>query len=252
LGKRIIISTVLLMLIFAAGANAADVDSLLSEAGQQFENKDYDSALAIYTGIIDLGYESAALHFNIGNCYFKKGELGYAILYYLRAKRLNPNDDDINANLEFARQFMPTRMEGLEINPVSQFFGMLTSPFTLEKLAWISSILFIILLLLVCGMIYFQINGLGAKLIVYMMLALFIVSAGLTTWKYRNEYMTKKGVIVADEARVYSAPSADGDLEFVGGFGVTFEVGRSVNDYYLVIFENKRKGWIKKELVEII
>jgi len=240
------------MLIVSGVSYATEPDSLFQQANQHFEDKEYDKALEIYTGLTESGYESASLYFNIGNCYFKQGELGYAILYYLRAKRLDPNDDDINANLDFARQFMPTRLEGIEFNPVTQFFGTITGPFTLDLLAWLSSIFFVILVLFLSALVYFQLGGLPSKLLVYLLLALFLVSAGMTTYKYRNEYMTGKGVIVADEARIYSAPAADSDLEFVGAFGLTFEVGREIDNYYLVMFENKRKGWIKKELVEII
>ena len=104
-----------------AVAVESDVDSLFSSASNHFEQKEYDLALEEYVAVADMGYESAALYFNIGNCYFKQGQLGYAILYYLRAKKLNPNDDDINANLAFARQFMPTRLEGVKVNPVTEF-----------------------------------------------------------------------------------------------------------------------------------
>jgi len=244
--------SVVLIIVAAVASPASDLDSLIQQANQHFEDKDYDKALELYTDLSHRGYESASLFFNIGNCYFKKGELGYAVLFYLRAKRLDPNDDDINANLDFARQFMPTQMEGVEINPVTQFFGMLTAPFTLDILAWLSSIMFIILILFLSAFIYFQLNGLGTKLIIYFLLGLFVISAGLTTYKYRHEYMTRRGVIVTDEAKVFSAPTADGDLEFVGAFGLTFDIGREADDYYLVIFDNKRKGWIKKEFVEII
>ncbi|UCD94618.1 MAG: tetratricopeptide repeat protein [Candidatus Zixiibacteriota bacterium] len=234
------------------GASALGVDSLFASANNHFEQKEYDLALDEYVEVAGMGYESAALHFNIGNCHFKQGQLGYAILYYLRAKRLNPNDDDINANLAFARQFMPTRLEGVKVNPVTEFMKMVVSPFTLEKIAWISSVLFVVFFLFLSAMIYFRLQGFGSKLLVYVLLILMLVGLGMTTYKYRIEYLTKTGVIVSEEARVFSAPSVDSDVEFVGAFGLTFEVGKKVDDYYLVIFENKRKGWIRKDDIEII
>jgi len=192
------------------------------------------------------------LYYNIGNCYFRQGELGYAILYYLRAKRLNPNDDDINSNLAFARQFMPTRMEGVKINPITSFFDMVVAPFTMNMMSWMGSILFILFLLFLSLMIYFQFRGLFVKITAYCLLILVIVTLSLAGYKFRSEYMTQKGVLVTTEAEIYSAPSENSDLEFTGGFGLTFEIKKSTGDYYLVIFENKRKGWIKKENVEII
>jgi hypothetical protein len=64
--------------------------------------------------------------------------------------------------------------------------------------------------------------------------------------------MTRAGVVVADEANVYNAPNINGELEFVGSFGLQVEVERVSDDFYLVIFENKRKGWVKKADIGLI
>lgn len=246
------ITAFLICLMMAANVYGRDADSLFSHANHNYENQDYSQALDGYLNLINQGYSSAPLYFNIGNCYFKEGKLGYAILYYLRAKRLNPNDDDINANLAFARQFMPTILEGVEVNPVTEFFDLVIAPFTLEIIAWISSVLFISFMLFLSVVIHMQFRGLYIKLTAYILFLLVIVSSGITTYKYRTEYLTKRGVIVSDEARVFSAPAEDSDLEFIGAFGLTFEIEKTTNEYYFITFENKRRGWIKKNNAEII
>lgn len=250
--KSPVLLLVAAVLILNSPGYTLDVDSLFLQANKHFEDKDYSLALNDYLGLEETGYVSASLYFNIGNCYFKEGKLGYAVLYYLRARRLSPNDEDINANLAFARQFMPTRLEGVEVNPITAFLGTVVAPFTLEALAWMASILFVIFMLFLSAVIYLQFRGLFFKITAYSLLALLIVSAGMTTYKYRTEYLTKKGVLVAEEARVYSAPTDDSDLEFIGAFGLTFEIDKAEDGYYLVVFENKRKGWIQKVNVEII
>jgi tetratricopeptide (TPR) repeat protein len=247
-------TVLILLILFLSGSTAhcINIDSLFMESSAYYENKAYDNALVGYLELESKNVESPTLFFNIGNCYFKNGRIGYAILYYLRAKKLAPFDEDINANLDFARQFMPTRLEGIQINPVKAFLDMVVQPFTLNSMAWISSIVFIGFILLLAAIIYLQIGTLVNKVIVYCLLVLVLVSSGLTTYKYRTEFLTKKGVIVADETRVYSGPGEDNDVEFVGGFGIIFTMEKSSGDYYLVIFENQRKGWIKKSDVEII
>jgi len=243
--------TGLLLLSFAQAADIKS-DSIFTLASGYFENQQYDLALETNLSLAEAGFQSASLFYNIGNCYFKQGELGYAILYYLRAKRLNPNDDDINANLAFARQFMPTRLEGVKINPITTFFDMLVTPFTMNLLFWITSVLFIIFFLYLAGFVYFRYRGMFVNIMIYGLLVILLISGGLTGYKYRSEYMTQRGVVVTAEARIYSAPSENSDPEFTGGYGLTFEIKKSLDNYYLVIFENKRKGWIKKENIEII
>jgi len=251
--KRNKIILALLVVVTGFSVSSAGVtDSLFRSANAAYDDKDFESALAQYQELENRNYRSAALYFNIGNCHFKAGRPGYAILYYLRAKKLDPYDEDINANLEFARQFMPTRLEGVSINPVTTFLSMLVRPLTLNGFAWLSSILFIVLILFWAVRILFQRHELPLRIVTYLLVVLVVVSFGMTTYKYRTEYLTSRGVIVADETRIYSGPGEDNDVEFVGSFGLVFEIERDTDDFYLVIFENNRKGWIKKDQVGII
>jgi len=253
LSKLLKILVVLTIVTAACGpVSAAVKDSIFAAANDSYQNKDYEAALESYLKLSENGYESAPLFYNMGNCFFKTGRPGYAILYYLKAQTLDPFDEDIANNLTFARQFMPTRLEGVQINPVSTFMGTLTEPFSLNNLAWISSGLFILFLICLSWKIYSGGGGLAIKVILYSLLVLVIISSGLTTYEYRTDYKVKKGVIVADETRIYSGPGEDNDVEFVGGFGLEFEVESETPDYYLVLFENKRKGWILKSDVELI
>jgi hypothetical protein len=249
--KKLLLTAFFVCLIFIKGYGL-NVDSTFTAANRAYDNKDYEAALNGYLELEKSNNISAPLYFNTGNCYFRQGKLGYAILYYLRAKRLSPRDDDIAANLAFARQFMPTSLEGVKINPVASFFDSLVAPFTLNGLAWTASMAFIIFMLFLSAVVFFQWRGFRMKMAGYVLLVLVLASSGMTTYKYRTDYMTPKGVIVADEAQVYSGPGEDNDLEFLGAYGLTFEIEKSLGDYYRVIFENQRKGWIKKSNVEII
>ncbi len=242
----------ILMVLALSSAYGFNTDSLFNSAGNYYQNQDYDEALKIYLEIEQKSYESAPLYFNIGNCFFKKGKLGYAILYYLRAQKLSPGDPDVETNLEFARMFMPTRMEGIKINPVTTFFDLIVDSYTLTLIAWAASVLFILLMLYLSVIMFLQWRGLVIKIFAYLLIFLVFVSSGLATYKYRTDYMTEKGVIVADETRILSGPGEDNDVEFVGVFGLTFTIEKETDNYYLVLFENKRKGWVLSGDVEKI
>lgn len=49
------------------------------------------------------GIENGRLFYNIGNIYFRLGDMGRAILNYRRAERFIPNDTNLQQNLTFAR-----------------------------------------------------------------------------------------------------------------------------------------------------
>jgi len=49
------------------------------------------------------GVENGKLFYNIGNAYFRAGDTGRAILNYRRAEQFEPNDTNLQQNLQFAR-----------------------------------------------------------------------------------------------------------------------------------------------------
>src|SRR5262249_18396747 len=55
--------------------------------------------------------ESGNLYFNVGNAWFKAGDVGRAILDWERARRLVPGDPDLLANLGWARSVAGTGEE---------------------------------------------------------------------------------------------------------------------------------------------
>jgi tetratricopeptide (TPR) repeat protein len=88
----------------AGETSIAKLQQMFLEASQAYDANRPTDAAAIYGKLIDQGYESRELYFNLGNAYFKSGKIGQAILNYRRAWRLAPRDPDIQANLRFALQ----------------------------------------------------------------------------------------------------------------------------------------------------
>ena len=100
----VIIYMVLLTNPIAASAydSKEDLTNVFVEANQLYSETSFKEAVTLYEKILDTGYESAPLYYNLGNNYFKIGSLGKAILSYERSKRLNPGDGDLISNLDFA------------------------------------------------------------------------------------------------------------------------------------------------------
>ena len=84
-------------------AQALSPGNIMAEANLLYGREEYAEAAQRYETIIGLGYRDAAVHYNLGNAYLESGDLGQAILNYLRAEELSPRDPDIAANLELAR-----------------------------------------------------------------------------------------------------------------------------------------------------
>ena len=92
-------------------------ESLIAQANQSYAESNFETAVQLYDSVLTLGYESAGLYFNLGNAYFKLKDIPSAILYYEKAKKLDPNDEDIRFNLELANSRIIDKME-----PLPEFF----------------------------------------------------------------------------------------------------------------------------------
>lgn len=71
----------------------------------------YLQAAMTYEGITGPGgLENGRLYYNTANAYFRAGDIGQAILNYLRAEEYIPNDKNLRDNLAYARATRPDRI----------------------------------------------------------------------------------------------------------------------------------------------
>lgn len=94
------------LVIVGLGALADDVVTTFETANRLYEEGKYRDAAESYATLVNEGQVSANLCFNLGNAWFKAGELGRAIVQYRLAARLAPRDPDIEANLRMARELV--------------------------------------------------------------------------------------------------------------------------------------------------
>ncbi|MEO6980285.1 MAG: tetratricopeptide repeat protein, partial [Mucilaginibacter sp.] len=64
---------------------ADDMQALFKSADASYSKGQYQEALKTYQKIIDAGYQSVALYFNMGNASYKNGDVPSALLYYEKA-----------------------------------------------------------------------------------------------------------------------------------------------------------------------
>ena len=67
-------------------------DASIKEAEVAYTKEDYATAIQLYEGLLKNNGESAAIYYNLGNAYYKNGQIAPAILNYERALLLQPGD----------------------------------------------------------------------------------------------------------------------------------------------------------------
>jgi tetratricopeptide (TPR) repeat protein len=91
-------------MVCPAAAQPDSLDRRFEAATAAYVQGQYDRAVGEYRALLDEGYASGALYYNLGNAYVRLDQLGQAIRYYEKARRLRPGDPRLAHNLEQARR----------------------------------------------------------------------------------------------------------------------------------------------------
>jgi len=249
---RKLLSLLFLLNAVAWGQRTPPVDSLFNSAAVKYDGADYKAAIEDYGAILNTGFESVQIYYNLGNAYFKGGQVGRAIASYRRALELNPRDQETKTNLAFAKQFTIDRLEYPQVSFFASLFKRILSAFSAEEAFLIWTILLWGTLCL-WGLHFLSRNGtrVFATLATIFVCLLLIISIP-TAAKIYNQETESRGVLICSEAKIYSGPGEDFTLQFTGHEGLEFSVDERREAYYRITLDNGVKGWVKTEAVEVI
>lgn len=236
---------------------SVDAIQAMQMAHQFYEDGQFDRAAQTYQQLADQGLSDMTLFYNLGNAYFKQGDLGRAILNYRRAEALAPRDDDLRANLNLARS---QTIDKLDKASGGAFFSHLAhlsqNWFTLNELATITLSLWFLVALLIIAFTNNKIKpllkeGLQYALSVsslFLVLGIFILGSRLYLEKTQPA-----GVIVATEVNVTSGPGSQYVTEFTLHSGTEISLLEKRGNWVrLALSDREMQGWAPANTVEAV
>ncbi len=246
--------TVLAAALAAASASPAEMDRLFLEANRLYQTGNYQEALVNYSKIVQSGYESGPLYYNMGNCYYKLSDIGRAILQYERAKRLMPRDEDLKANLAMANLATVDKIE-----PQADFLLIaLVNGFVHAIPA--APLIVLVLAFYVLGAAFLTVwvvsrtrwlRSLAFKISI--VCAVLLAVSGLSLFaQERGIRLRKESVILSDKVDVLSAPGGEGVEVFSLHTGTKVRTDQQTGGWIEIILPDRKMGWVKKEVLEPI
>ena len=230
-------------------------DEIVAQGNQLYQQGDYAGAVAAYQAVLDAGFESPALRYNLGNALFKTGDLGGSILEWERARALDPADPDVLANLALARSLTADAIEPLPrfwlLSAVSWWIDLLprTLLIVMVATAWMVLGAGLATRTLarrddVRGVATWTATLAGAVVLV-LGANLFIRELGLGR--------AERGVILAEAVPVRSAPAEQDDLTlFEIHEGTLVRVDQRAGDWAEVVLEDGKVGWVPADVMGVI
>ena len=144
--KKTVLLITSMLTFFAFGIEAQEASVLVDSANKYYSQGRYDKAINTYQKVIEQGYESSDLYYNLGNAYYKARELAPAILHYERARLRDPGNEDIQYNLQLARSQITDNVENIPDFFITRWVTQLINLYPSDIWAVISMITFIFFL----------------------------------------------------------------------------------------------------------
>lgn len=233
--------------------NAENIDALWQQAEKAYATRDYESAVAIYEKLVVDG-ESAPLYYNYANALLKAGYTGKAILFYERALRLDPSNDDIKYNLEFANLTKTDKIDKIETFFVAKWYEDITMLFRSNVWAYLSLSLF--LLAMVCFLLFRFGKNIVLRKVGFGLFVVMFVCSVLSVFHAIKSYNmienSRAAILMVGSETAKSTPDSGGTEVFVIHEGTKVFVKSTLGEWSEVRIEDGNIGWIRTSSYEII
>ncbi len=241
----------ILLTLVASFGYSQDMVTTFKEGNKLYENKEYRPALEKYQQILEKGYESTALYYNMGNAYFKSNQLAKAILYYERALKLSPYDDDVKQNLSIAREGAIDRFETVRQPLVRTAYLSILQALTPG--GW-AAVAIVSLILLLAGTFMYLFTSVRRPGFVIALTAfiLGVLSISLAYGHQNYLHQNRPAVITATSSYVKSGPSDKAEDVFILHEGTSAVVTEDYEGWKKIKLPDGKVGWIEStDLVEV-
>ncbi|MBK7629805.1 MAG: tetratricopeptide repeat protein [Ignavibacteriales bacterium] len=247
--KKYIFKIILLLIFISLSVIKADIKSVMQKGNELYKNNQYQLAIDEYNKLIKQGYEGTSLYYNLGNAHYRLGKVGYAILYYEKALKLSPSDEDVKHNLTLVKLNIKDKVDTLPPFFIFNVWEGLLASFTIN--GWTIFVYTIFILLLLCVVAYFFSNsttqqrasffsGVGMSVLLILIIILLMV-------KLNKEFNIKDGIIISTVVTVKSAPDNSSKDEFIIHEGLKVRLEDRVDNWAKIRLADGKVGWILEE-----
>ncbi len=226
--------------------------TLFADANAQYAEGNYAEAATQYEQILQ-EQPTAEVYYNLGNAYFKQGELAQSILAYERALRLKPSFKDAKHNLQFAQSRIIDNIEDTQSFFLSNWLKAIRN--ALSQRVWmVGSIVLFIMALVGFFLFAFSQTLWLRKTAFYCSVVALVVSvmacanAGSL---YQRDTQRSEAIITQGIVNAKSSPDRSGNDLFTVHEGTKVEIHEVIGDWCCVHVGNNI-GWMPLEYLERI
>ena len=223
-------------------------DGVFIEANKALIAENYSDAIAKYESILNDGYESAELYYNLGNAYYRSKQLGKSIWAYSNALEIAPRNRDVSHNLSIANAQIVDRIEMPKSFVFITLYRLLKSKMTTYEWILFGSFLIFIKSIYFLFMKFSLISGKIYKMTSIVLVSFIIIAHIFAMDSYIDKQRTNSAVVISNNVNAYSGPFyGSSSILFQINEGIKVDISKQQKDWLEIILIDGKKGWIPSE-----
>ncbi|MFA8343232.1 MAG: tetratricopeptide repeat protein [Rhodothermaceae bacterium] len=235
-------------------AQDPNIEKYMQDANELYQSEKYSEAIDLYSKIINEGYESSALYYNLANSYYRNSKLGLAILYYEKALKIDPDGEDIIHNLKIAKAHTVDKFKEVPELFLAVWWKSFVNVFTVT--GWAVAVVIVFLMLLAAIGFYLLTKSSSVQKIMFYLsavsLGIVILFSILLVSKYNIESSSNYGILTDSIISVKLSPDVKSNDAFVIHEGVKFSVEDELKGWVKIKLSDGKVGWLPKTSFEEI
>ena len=246
--------TILFIVLIAPCLYGQEVGLQFEQANEAYRHGDYQKAIGLYQQVIKNGYESPAIYYNLGNAYFKSNDIPSSILFYERARRLAPGDDDIAYNLRLANLRVVDKIEPVPQVIFIRWWNGIEQSFSSD--GWAVFVIVCVWAVIAAGLVFFLFRSFTVKRLSLFAVALCVILVVFGFYsmvhQYQYEQSANSGIVFSPTVSVKSAPDEKSTDLFVIHEGVKVDLLDIVGTWRKIRLADGKIGWLSQEDIKVI
>lgn len=236
------------LLSFSLGGSG---ETFVEEGNKSYDNDNYIVAIDEYEKALEKECQgNPDVYFNLGNAYFRMGNIGKAILNYKRTLKINPRSPEAKANLKYVSSFLQDRIISVRKPIALRIFSGPSSYFSMKEIVYLCAFIFLAAMGLIALSFFVQF-----KRVVY-----YFASALIIMWLFffssflvgRAINGKKQAIVLVKESSLRYGPGEKETLKLRVHEGTEIFISEKRGKWYYGKLIDGQNGWIFTGDVEII